>query len=320
MLHQHYRSLQHKPVQHDLEPALACAGSASGAPFDDWSDLALSPPFSISQVTIHYSDSHILGLQVQYMHSSSEELKASMHCATEQGTSALLNLAKDEFIVRVSGLIDDGISRLRLDTNRGQFVDVGSLKGTAFSLAISQCYGLRAFTGRFSTSLQAVGGQQKPIFMRQSIENVLSANPEKGYKDVFPRVPETAGIRRIGVKIGRAAIENLEVLYWDSTPVTKLHFPGTEASDLICDALDFEQGEALVAVSGTLANGVITSLTLKTSLGRSRSWGEATGTAFSDAVRCGHRAVGVTTLLTEQGLAGVKLDVAYRPPRAIVSL
>jgi len=320
MLHQHYRSFQHKPVTHDLDSALACLGSVSGSPFDDWSDLGLSPAFSVSQVRIHYSDSRILGLQVQYMHYSTEELKTASHCAAEQGTLALLSLAKDEFIVGMSGLIDEGISRLRLDTNRGQYVEVGSARGTAFSLVIPQCYGLRAFAGRFSTSLQAVGGQQKPIFMRQSIESVLSTNPEKGYKDVFPRVPESAGIRRIGVKVSRTAVEDLEVLYWDSTPASKLHFPGTGESDLIYDVLDFESGEALTAVSGTLDNGVITSLTLKTSLGRSRLWGQATGTVFQDEIRHGHRAVGVTTLLTDQGLAGVKLDVAYRPPRAIVSL
>lgn len=325
MLHQHYRSLAHRPASHDIDTKLACAGSAEGAAFDDWSDLALSPPYSISQVTIYYSDSRILGLQVQYAHSASEAPKVTTHCGPQQGTAALLSLANDEFIVGISGLIDDGISRLRLDTNRGQCVDVGSSRGTAFSLTIQQCYGLKAFTGRFSSSLQAIGGYQKPIFMRQSIENVLSPSPLKGpnvgYKDVFPRVPETAGIRRVGVKMTRAAVADLEVSYWDATPAVQLHFPGSSGqSDLICDVLDFEMGEMLTAVSGTIANGIITSLVLKTSLGRSRSWGEARGTPFLDEVRSGHRAAGIITLITDQGLAGVKLDVAYRPPRAIVSL
>lgn len=321
MLHQHYRSLRRPPASHELQVKLETVGSATGTAFDDWSDLSLSPSYSLSQVTIHYTDSLILGLSTHYTdHYTHQPSKSAVHFKETSAQSAVLSLCKDEFLVTISGLIQDGITRLRLETNTGRFLDVGSPHGSSFTLPISQCHGLSHFSGHFSTSLHSLSGAQRPIFMRQSIDSPLSLDslkgPNLGYNDVFPRVPENSGIRRICIRFTNTHIEDMEVIYWDTT---QLHHLGNRTGS-VCDVFDIDRNDELVRICGTVDQGVVTSVGVKTGKGRERNWGQKRGVEFVSEVKKGWRTAGVEVVKGERGVERVKIDTAYRPPRAIVTL
>ena len=318
MWHVPYHPHAHQPVPHPLDTNLTAVGDAAGTAFDDNESLKLDYFSHLTAVEVVYDKNWVYDVRTQYQSLDGNESRAG-HMKTDATHVAKLTLGKDEFVVKVSGKHQGGITRLRLETNRGHYVDVGGHEGEDFSLQIPRPYGVKAFTGRVGDHLTAIGALIHPIFMRRSID---SQNPTRiklpaplPFEDQFPRKPENHGLRRIGFSFDDTHFLSLELFYWpEDRKNTEVPFPAVTSQSVTGDVFDLALGESLTAVSGTLDGGIVTSLGLETSAGRKRSWGTAKGTAFRDEVRPGHLAVGLVPSLGENGLRGVKLDVSYPLP------
>ena len=318
MTHVPYHPHAHSPCPHPLETALAPVGETAGSSFDDNDSLSLDFFTQLSAIEVVYDKAKIYSIRTEYTALNGGKTQAE-HKNFEGKLVARLDLGKDEFVVKVSGKTAGGIARLRVETNRGHYVEVGGMDGEAFQLQIPRAFGVKAFTGRIGDQLTAIGALIRPIFMRRSIESQNPMRREQpsalAFPDSFPRKPENAGLRRIGFTFTSSNFLSLESFYWPgdhkSTPVP---FPAVPSAAITGDVFDLALGEALTAVHGTICGGLVTSLAFETSKGRKRSWGTPKGTLFRDEVRPGHLAIGLATSMGEKGLAGVKLDVSYPLP------
>lgn len=315
MTHVPYHPHAHSACPHPLDTSVAPVGDAAGAAFNDNDKLDFFTQLSVVEVV--YDKAKIYDIRTEYKALNGSQTQVT-HRNTEGKWVARLELGKDEFVVRVSGKTNGGVVRLRVETNRGHYVEVGGTEGEAFQLQIPQAFGVKAFVGRVGDQLMAIGAVIRPIFMRRSIESQFPTRREQPcalpFPDSFPRNPENSGLRRIGLTFTPCHFLSLESCYWPEDRESAVPFPAVSAASTTGDVFDLGLNESLTAVHGTIWEGLVTSLGFETNKGRKRSWGTPKGTIFRDEVRPGHLAVGLATSMAEKGLAGVKLDVSYPLP------
>lgn len=315
MTHVPYHPHAHSPCPHPLNTTLAAVGEATGSSFNDNDQLDFFTQPSVIEVV--YDQVKVYDIRTEYRALDGGKTQAT-HKGIEGKSGARLELGKDEYVVKVSGKMDGGITRLRVETNRGHYVEVGGTGGEAFQLSIPQAFGVKAFTGCVGDHLTAIGAVIQPIFMRRSIEPQYPTRREQpsalSFPDSFPRNPENSGLRRIGFTFSASHFLSLESFYWPADRKSTTPFPEVLSATTTGDVFDLGLNESLTAVYGTVWEGLVTSLGFETNTGRRRSWGTSKGATFRDQVRPGHLTVGLATSMGEKGLAGVKLDVSYPLP------
>jgi hypothetical protein len=129
--------------------------TSNSVKFDDGAFLANKFNFKLCTVNIWTDKNYITGIQAVY-EMDGTKVSPGCHLGGSADKKATLNLGSDEYIVRAyirSGNLIDGI---RLETSKGNFIEVGGLGGELTLFDVPQGCQFVAFTGETSKYLETL--------------------------------------------------------------------------------------------------------------------------------------------------------------------
>jgi len=114
--------------------------------FDDWNFLQNKFNYRLSQVNIWHDKKYITGLQSIY-EMDGGKISPGSHIANPSDKKSTLILSNDEYIVRAYIRSGDWIDAIRLETNKGNFIEVGGNGGGLTLFDVPQGSQFIAFSG-----------------------------------------------------------------------------------------------------------------------------------------------------------------------------
>jgi len=123
--------------------------------FDDWAFLTGKFNYKLASVHIWSDSKYITGIQSIY-DIDGGKLSPGCHLGATTDKKVTLNLGDDEFIVRVYVRSGDWIDAIRLETNKGNFIEVGGKGGELTLFDVPQGFQFIAFAGETQKHLQSL--------------------------------------------------------------------------------------------------------------------------------------------------------------------